>query len=61
MAISFDYRVVQRVMRGTSGHESEELQDILDKQSKDGYRLVHAFKLNKTHQMLVFERDCRTA
>jgi hypothetical protein len=56
MPISFEYRVMRRTTRATSGHEVEELQDILDEHSVDGWRLCKIINQANQQQIIIFER-----
>jgi len=51
-----EYLATQRTGRGTSGHESEELTDFLNRYARDGWRLRQIVEQTPLHQLVVFER-----
>lgn len=61
MPTSFEYTTVIRTTRGTSGHEAEEMDVLLHRYTKDGWRL-HSIKPCDYHadnrvELVIFERE----
>lgn len=55
--MTYEYLVVQRTTRLTSGHETEELQVFLDKHAAGGWRFVETQMQTEQHQTIIFERE----
>ena len=55
--MSISYEVIQRTTRHTSGHEAEELHQILNAWAASGWRLKQIVMQTEFHQTIIFERE----
>mgnify|MGYP001591219441 CR=1 FL=1 len=55
--MTFEYHVIQRTTRHTSGHEVEELGDILNLKGSEGWRLHTIVPQEKSIELVIFERE----
>lgn len=55
--MTFEYHIIQRTTRHTSGHEVEELEDILNSKGAQGWRLRTILPQEKRIELVILERD----
>jgi len=55
--MTYEYITAQRTSRHTSGHESEELDEFLNRYAIEGWRLHSVVAQTEFHQLFVFERE----
>ena len=55
--MTYEYITAQRTSRHTSGHESEELDEFLNRYAIEGWRLHSVVVQTEFHQLFVFERE----